>query len=64
MNLEGLVQNFQGFVGKFETFFCCTELKKVSNLKGSAPGHTGRTFKGFVDFFICFLRSWTSQDAF
>ena len=58
------MRNFQGFVGEFETFFCCTELEKVSNLKDSAAGHMRRTFKGFVDFFIRFLRPWRSLDAF
>jgi hypothetical protein len=37
-------------------------------VKGSSPGHTGRTFKGFVvDFFILFLdfgRIWTLFDIF
>jgi hypothetical protein len=30
----------------------------------SSPGYTGRTSKGFVDFFILFLRLWTYLDAF
>ncbi len=39
-------------------------LKKGFVGEGSSPGYTGRTFKGFVDFFILFLRLWTYLDAF
>ena len=37
-------------------FFFSTKLKKVSKKKGSEVGHTVRSFKGSVDFFIPFLK--------
>ena len=45
-------------------FVCSTKLKKVSSKKGSSPGYTGRPFKGFVDFFIRFLKLSTHLQSF
>jgi hypothetical protein len=48
----------------YKPFSPVRNLKKRFVGEGSSPGFTKRTFKGFVDFFIRFLRLWASLDAF
>jgi hypothetical protein len=48
----------------YKPFSPVRNLKKGFIGEGSSPRYTGRTFKAFVDFFICFLRLEASLDAF
>ncbi len=48
----------------YKPFSPVRNLEKGFVGEGSSPRYTGRTFKGFVDFFIRFLRLWASLDAF
>jgi hypothetical protein len=48
----------------YKPFSPVRNLKKGFVGEGSSPRYTGRTFKGFVDFFIRFLRPGASLDAF
>ena len=45
-------------------FFFSTKLKKVSRKKGSSRVSRGRSFKGFVDFFIRFFKLSTYFQSF
>ena len=47
-----------------KSFFALRNIKKGFVAEGSYPGYTVRTIKGFVDFFILFLKLWTPLDAF
>jgi hypothetical protein len=42
----------------YKPFSTVRNLKKGFAGEGSSRGYTGRTFKGFVEFFILFLRLW------
>ncbi len=48
----------------YKPFSPVRNLKKGFVGEDSSPRYTGRTFKGFVDFFILFLRLWKYLDAF
>jgi hypothetical protein len=48
----------------YETFFAVLNFKKGLVGEGSSRGHTGRTFKGFADFLILFLRLWMLLDIY